>query len=128
MTAADLNQLLQSTTAASDTHYIDGYHATYDSKTGEDTIEVLIADFASEQDAQAFKSNFIPSDTARSVDDPVISGADDFNSTTANPDGSFDHGVIATKGKWAMVIDYVTGTSAAVPAVAALAQQQYAKL
>jgi hypothetical protein len=128
MSAADLNKLLQSSTVASDTHYLDGYQATYDSKAGEDTIEILVADFASDQDAQDFQGGVIPSYTVNSVNDPVIPGGDDFNSSTANPDGSFDHGVVAAKGRRVMFVDYLTGTVTAVPALAALARQQYAKL
>jgi hypothetical protein len=128
MSAADLNKMLNSSTAASESHYVDGYQVWYDSTASADTIQVFVADFATDQDAQNFKASFVPSNTAKSVDDPVISGADDFNSTTANPDGSFDHGVIATKGKRVMVVDYRNGTAAAVPAVGTLAPQQYGKL
>jgi hypothetical protein len=128
MTATDLNQMLNSSTVASESHYVDGYHADYDNLANQDTIEVFVADFASNQDAQSFQGSFVPSDTAKSINDPAIPGADDFNSTTANPDGSFDHGVIAAKGKRVMMIDYLTGAPTAVPAVAALAQQQYARI
>jgi hypothetical protein len=48
------------------------------------------------------------------------------HSTTANPDGSFDHGVVAAKGRRVMVINYLTRTATAVPAVTTLSHQQYA--
>jgi hypothetical protein len=128
LTAAGFNQLMNSSTEAIDDHFVDGYHAIYDSIAGPDTIEVIVADFATTDDAQSFQSGFVPSDTTTAADDPAIAGADDFNSTKANPDGSFDHGVIATKGKRVMVIDYYTGSASAVPAVATLAQRQYGQL
>jgi hypothetical protein len=128
LTAAGFNQLMNSSTFATDVHYVSGYHVVYDSIGGEDSIDVLVADFATADDAQNFKGGFVPSNTAVSVDDPTIPGGDDFNSDKANSDGSFDHGVIATKGKRAMVIDYYTGSASAVPAVPTLARRQYGQL
>jgi hypothetical protein len=69
-----------------------------------------------------------PSNTAVSADYPAIPGADVFNSSAVNPDGSFDHGFFATKRARAMVIDYVNGTAAPGPSVATIAAQQYVKL
>jgi hypothetical protein len=119
---------MNSSTLATDVHYVAGYHAVYDSITGEDSIDVLVADFATADDAQNFKSGFVPSNTTVSVDDPTIPGADDFDSTKANPDGSFDHGVIAAKSQRVMVMDYSTGNASAVPTVASLAHRQYGQL
>ena len=58
----------------------------------------------------------------------LIPGADDFNSPTPNPDGSFDHGVIAAKGNRVMFIDKATDSATRDPFVDAMAQLQYAKL
>jgi hypothetical protein len=128
LTAAGFDQLMNSQTEAADDHFVNGYHAIYDSNAGGDSIEVMLADFATADDAQSFQGGFVPSDTTTSADDPAIAGAYDFDSTKANPDGSFDHGVIATKGKRVMVIDYYTGNASAVPAVFTLAQRQYGQL
>lgn len=53
--------------------------------------------------------------------------AEDFDSTTVDQD-SADHGVIATKGNVAFVIDDVTSSTARVPVVETMARQQYAAL
>jgi hypothetical protein len=122
------NQLMKSSTAATELHYVDGYHITYDNDTNEDSVDVLVVEFAAPNDAQDFKGGFSPSNTAVSADYPAIRDADVFNSTSANPDGSFDHGFFATKDRRAMVIDYISGTAAPVPIVALMAEEQYAKL
>jgi hypothetical protein len=127
--AADaFNHLMKSSTAAGELHYLDGYHITYDSDANQDSVDVLVVEFATPTDAQDFKGGFTPSDTAMSADYPAIPDADVFNSNAANPDGSFDHGFFATKGTRAMVVDYVSGTATPVPSVAIMAVQQYAKL
>jgi hypothetical protein len=128
VTADAFNQMMKSSTAATDLHYVDGYHVTYDSDTSDDSVDVLVVEFRTATDAEDFRGGFVPSKTAVSADFPTIPGADVFNSTAANPDGSFDHGVFATKGTRAMVVDYVNTAAAPVPGVAILAQQQYAKL
>jgi hypothetical protein len=50
------------------------------------------------------------------------------STTPGTTSGSFDHGVMATKGKRVMFVDYLTGTATAGSAVARHPQQQYAKL
>jgi hypothetical protein len=42
--------------------------------------------------------------------------------------GTYDHGVITTKGNLAFAIDDATGSAAKVPLVEKLARQQYATL
>jgi len=92
-----------------------GYDVTYDSNTTSDSIEVTLFQFATPADATAFKA------------DPVIPGGDDYDST-APFQGTYDHGVIATKGNLAFVIDDATGSAAPVPLVETMARQQYAAL
>jgi hypothetical protein len=128
MTAAELNKIMNSSTVADDTHYVDGYHAVFDSRSDNSYIEVMLADFATAEDAASFQGGFEPSATAVSVDDPAIAGADDFDSPTPNPDGSFDHGVLAAKGNRVMFIDKVTRSATRDPFVDAMAQLQYAKM
>jgi hypothetical protein len=119
---------MSSSTLAGDVHFVDGYHVIYDSVGADDSIELLVAQFATSRDAKNFQASFVPSDTAISADYPAIPGADVFNSTGANPGGGFDHGFIATKGTRTMIIDDLTGNAAPVPDIATLAQAQYAKL
>jgi hypothetical protein len=127
--AAGFNKFNQSATAAADLHFVAGYDVTYDSLTGSDSIEVTQLDFGSSSDADAFQEGFSFSDQPTgSADDPVIPGGYDYNSPKANPDGGFEHGVIAIKGSRAMVIDYLNSNIGPMPLVAAIAKQQYADM
>ncbi len=83
--------------------------------------------FAAPADAAAFKSGFEPGGPVRSRADPAIPGASDYDST-APDQGSYDHGVVAVKGRWAFVLDDFTGNAARPPVVDRLARLQYVAL
>jgi hypothetical protein len=127
MSAAGFNRWNSTSNLAVQLHYIRGYDVTYYSNTSSDSIEVTVFQFATREDATAFKRDFVPAGPVNSRADAVIPGASDYDSTSAYQ-GTYDHGVIATKGTLAFVIDDATGSAAKVPLVAKLARQQYAAL
>jgi hypothetical protein len=127
--AAAFNEFNHATTVAADLHFVAGYDLTYDSQTGSDDIDVTLLDFASNADTNTFQQGFSFSDqSGAGADDAAIPGGYDYNSPNANPDGGFDHAVIATKGSRAMVIDYLNSGAGAVPLVATIAKQQYDRM
>jgi hypothetical protein len=127
MSAADFNRRIRTRNLAAQLHFIRGYDVTYDSTTGSDRIEVTVFQFATPAAATAFKAGFSPGGPISSRTDAVIPGASDYDSTSAHQ-GTYDHGVIATKGNLAFVIDDATGSAAKVPLVEKMARQQYAAL
>ena len=129
LTPAKFNQLMSHPDGASNNNtFVDGYDVTYDSIAGSDSIDIMLVDFDNSDDANGFVQSFSPGDTTSSAGDPTIAGGYDFNSTRANPDGGFDHGVIASKGSRVMVLDDLTGNANPVPLIATMAAQQYANL
>jgi hypothetical protein len=127
MSAADFNLYMGSGNLAAGLHFVRGYDVTYDNPSTGDSIEVTLFQFATPADATIFKAGWVPGGPVNSKADPVIPGADDYDSTSANQ-GTYDHGVIATKGNRAFVIDYANGSAAPVPLVERMARQQYAAL
>jgi hypothetical protein len=127
MTAAGFNQYMGAGNLAASLHFVRGYDVTYDSNTTSDSIEVTLFQFATPADAASFKADFTPGGPITSKADPVIPGGDDYDST-APSQGTYDHGVIATKGNLAFVIDGLTGSAASVPLVETMARQQYTAL
>jgi uncharacterized RDD family membrane protein YckC/uncharacterized membrane protein YgcG len=123
MSAADFNQYWGD---AASLHFVRGYDVAYDSNDGSVSIEVTLFQFATPADAAAFKADWV-SVGVKSKADPVIPGADDYDSTSPYQ-GFYDHGVIAAKGNLAFVIDDLTGSAAPVPLVETMARQQYAAL
>ena len=83
--------------------------------------------FATPADAAAFKADWVPGTPVESKADPVIPGADDYDSTSPDQ-GTYTHGVIATKGNRAFVIEDINLSAAPVPLVETMARQQYAAL
>jgi hypothetical protein len=126
MSAADFNLYMGSGNLAASLHFVRGYDVTYDNSTG-DSIEVTLFQFATPADATIFKAGWVPGGPVNSKADAVIPGADDYDSTSATQ-GTYDHGVIATKGNRAFVIDYANGSAAPVPLAERMARQQYATL
>jgi hypothetical protein len=126
MNAAGFNSYMGSGNPAADFHFTLGYQVFYDNPNG-DIIEVSMFRFATQNDALLFASAWVPGGSVTSKADPVIPGAEDFDSTTVDQ-GSADHGVFATKGNVAFVIDDVTSSTAPVPLVETMARQQYAAL
>ena len=126
MKAAGFNNYMGPGDPAAELHFVRGYNVFYDSPNG-DIIEVILFQFATQDDATLFQDSWVPGGPANTRADPVIPGAEDFDSTTVDQD-SADHGVIATKGNVAFVIDDVTSGTARVPVVETMARQQYAAL
>ena len=126
MNAAGFNRYMGPGDLAASLHFVRGYDVYYDSPDG-DIIEVTLFQFATPDDAFLFQAGWGPGGPANSTADPVIPGAEDFDSTTVQQD-SADHGVIANKGNLAFVIDDTTSSTARVPLVETMARQQYAAL
>jgi hypothetical protein len=108
-------------------HFAGGYDVTYDSSDASDSIEVILFRFATPADVAAFKADWVPGIPVKSKADPVIPGADDYDSTSPDQ-GIYTHGVIATKGNRAFVIEDTNFSAAPVPLVETMARQQYAAL
>ncbi len=126
MNAAGFNSYMGSGNPAADLHFARGYQVFYDNPDG-DIIQVTLFQFATQNDAILFANSWVPGGPVTSKADPVIPGAEDFDSTTVDQD-SADHGVFAIKGNVAFVIDDVTSTTAPVPLVGTMAREQYAAL
>jgi hypothetical protein len=127
--AAAFNTMNHSATLATQLHFIGGYDVTYDSRTSDAVIDVFLGDFATSDDADMYKAGFsFGSQPGGNEVDPVILGAYDYNSPKANPDGGFEHGVIASRGNRVMIVDYINGTAPVVPLVATMAKQQYDRM
>lgn len=127
MNAADFNRLLGAPNLAVRLHFAYGDDVTYDNITSSDSIGVTLVEFATPADAAAFKIAFYPGGPVRSGADPVIPQASDYDST-ARYHGTYDHGVFAAKGRWAFVLDELTGSAARPPLVDKLAHRQWAAL
>jgi uncharacterized RDD family membrane protein YckC len=127
ISAADFDQNMGAGNLAASLHFVRGYEVTYASNTSDDTIELTLFQFATPADAASFKADLSQGGPASSRADPVIPGGNDYDSTTSDQ-GTYDHGVIATKGNLAFVIDYLTGSTARAPLVETMARQQYAAL
>ncbi len=124
MSAADFNQYWGD---AASLHFARGYNVTYDSNDASASIYVTVLQFATPADAVAFKADWVPGTPVKSKADPVIPGADDYDSTSPDQ-GTYTHGVIATKDNRAFVIEDTNASAAPVPLVETMARQQYAAL
>jgi hypothetical protein len=124
MSAADFDQYWGD---AASLHFVRGYDVTYDSNDASASIEVTLFQFATPADAAAFKASYEPGVPVKSKADSVIPGADDYDSTSPDQ-GTYTHGVIATKGNRAFVIEDITFGAAPAPLVKMMARQQYAAL
>jgi hypothetical protein len=127
MNAAGFNSYMGSGNSAASVGFVRGYTIFYDGTTSNDSIVVLLFQFATQDDATLFKSGWDPGVPVISKADPVIPGAEDYDSTSPDQ-GQYDHGVIATKGMFAFVIDDLTGSAAKAPLVETMGRQQYAAL
>ena len=108
-------------------HFARGYDVFYDSNNASDSIEVALLQFATPADAAAFKADSMLGLPAKRKADPVIPGADDYD-TTSPDQGTYTHDVIATKGNRAFVIEDINSSAAPVPLVERMARHQYAAL
>lgn len=127
MTPAAFNRWIGASNLAAKLHFIRGYDVTYYSTTNADSIEVTLFQFVTPADATALKAGFSPGGLISSRADTVIPGADDYDSRSSDQ-GTYIHGVIATKGNLLFVIADATGSAARVPLVQKLARQQYGAL
>ena len=110
-------------------HFARGYDVIYGSNDASEGIEVTLFQFATPADAAAFKADSMLGLQVKPKADPVIPGADDYNYDSTSPDqGTYTHGVIATKGNRAFVIESINVSAAPVPLVETMARQQYAAL
>jgi uncharacterized membrane protein YgcG len=108
-------------------HFARGYDVTYDSNDASDSIEVALFQFAAPADAAAFRADLLSGMPVKSKADPVIPEAGDYDSTSPDQ-GTYTHGVIATKGNRAFVVEDINSSAAPVPLVERMARQQYAAL
>jgi hypothetical protein len=121
--AAKFNSFMGGNLAAS-LGFVRGYTIFYDGISG-DSIEVTMFQFATPDDAATFKAGWDPGVPVTSKADPGTPGAEDYDSTSHDQSGYYDHGVIASKGIFAFVIDDLTDTAAKVPLLQTMASQQY---
>ena len=131
MRDTDFNQMMGGGNPAASLHFVRGYEVSYDSTSNSDSIVVFLFQFATASDATVFKTDFLSAAATGKVKaDPVIPGAEDYNSTSPDQgnQGMYDHAVVAAKGNVAFVIDDATGSAARVPLVETMARQQYAAL
>jgi len=124
--AAKFNSYMGSDMAAS-LHFVRGYDIFYDGASTTDNIEVTLFQFATQTDAAIFQAGWDPGIPVTSKADPVIPGAKDYDSTSPDQ-GSYDHGVIASKGTFVFVIDDLSSSAAPAPLLGTMARQQYAAL
>jgi hypothetical protein len=129
---ADFNQMMGGGNPAASLHFVHGYEVSYNSTSNSDSIAVILFQFATASDATLFTADFL-STTARTDKvkaDPVIPGAEDYDSTSPDQgnQGLYDHAVLAAKGNLVFVIYDATGSAAPVPLVETMARQQYAAL
>jgi hypothetical protein len=101
-------------------HFARGYDVTYGSNDASDSIEVALFQFATSADAAAFKADSVLGLPVKPKADPVIPGADDYDSTSPEQ-GTYIHGVIATKGNRAFAIEDINSSAAPVPLVERMA-------
>lgn len=126
MTAADFDSFVNTQGAAEELHFVTGYAINYDSPASTDLINMVLLQFASTSDA----ANFVGGFTVQGVKtgrDAAIPGAQVYDSTAAS-DGSYQHGVIASKGKVVLLVDYADSSPSRPALVDTLAEQQYARM
>ena len=110
LTGADFDRYVSDPGAAANLHYLTGYELTYDNNQTRDSILITLLQFATPADASAFQGGFSAGGPTTSEPGPAIPGADDFDATAADA-GTYDQGVIATKGPRVFVLDYFDRTT-----------------
>jgi hypothetical protein len=126
LTAAGFDSFVASPGAAAQLHYVTGYQTNYGDMSSGDVINVSLFEFASASDAANFVAGFSVGGV-KTAADPAIPGGEIYDSTSAT-DGSYEHGVIATRNNLAMTVDYASGSATRPALVDSLAAQQYARL
>jgi hypothetical protein len=128
MSAKAFDVYVSSPNEDTDLHFMGGYQKTYMSTTNDDEIDVAVFEFKSSDGAARFKDDYESAYSYTTTPDANIVGADDYVQTPDSTNTSYDHGVVATKGARAFVIDYYDASQADVPLVGTLATQQEARL
>ena len=126
MNAADFDSFVGTKGLATTLHFVSGFSATYNSIQSNDSAEVTLFRFATSQDATDFLIRILSGQTSRP--DPGISGGAEYDSTAADNNGFYHHGVLATKGAVFMAVDYGNGNASRPTLVDTMARQQYANL
>jgi hypothetical protein len=126
LTSAGFDSFVAAPGASTQLHYVTGYQVNYGDIQSGDVINVTLLEFASASDAANFEDNFAV-DGTKTSSDPTVPGGEVYDSTTATA-GSYEHGVIATKGNAAMIVDYGSGSSTRPALLDELAAQQYARI
>ena len=128
MNAAGFDSFIGTKGVATELHYVTGYLMTYDSIQGTDSVGVALFQFAAPADATAFVTGFSQNSEGKTASDPTIPGAIVYDSTTAGSSGTYQHGVVASKGDTVMIVNYSNGSATRPALVNNLAQTQYDKL
>jgi hypothetical protein len=118
-------------TGASDTGFLGGYEATYESDGGDSFIDIQLLRFLTPQDAGYFRNSpsvFPQDDPSEQSAFPAIPAAIVITGIETSEPSRHDFVVAATKGPVAMVVDVNSASSAAPAHLAAWAEQQYKRL
>jgi hypothetical protein len=131
VTAARFDSTVASAGAAAALHYVTGYARDFGSTQVDDLVSVQLLQFATAYDASTFVAGYGQSSKgfrARTTSDPALPGATVYDSTTADTNGAYVHGTVASKGDTVMIVDYINGSATRPEAVDTFARQQYAKI
>jgi hypothetical protein len=128
MDAAGFDSFAGTKGAAADVHFVTGYEVNYDSVEGSDSALVALFQFATPQDAASLVTGFSQGSQLKTQADPAIPGGQVYDSTTADNSGTYQHGVVASKGDTVMIVNYATDTATRPPLVDSLAEQQYTNI
>lgn len=111
--------------------FLGGYDETYDMTSGNDSVEVFLAQFTTTANAAAFEQVLIQARSGTGVARSTfgaIAGAVALDDTQAADDGTYEHDVTATKGARLMGVSYIASSSVPVPQVGSIAVTQYRRL
>ena len=126
MNTADFNSFVGTKGLATALPFVTGFSATYNSIQSNDSTEVTLFGFGTPLDATDFLIRALSAQKSRP--DPGIPGGAEYDSTAADNNGFYHHGVRATKGDVFMAVDYGNGNASRPTLVDTMARQQYAKL
>ena len=118
---------LYSKGAAAESHYVTGYEINYYNIQG-DSLLAALYQFATPTDADSFMTGFTPGSQINVRNDPAIPGAQEYDSTIAETNNTYLHGVSATLGNTVMIVEYATDSATRPLLVDSLAQLQYTRI
>ena len=109
--------------------FVGGYDVTYDQTTGDDYVEVFLAQFTTAAHASAFEQVLLTarSGAARSTF-AAIPGAVALDDTQPESDGTYEHDIAALKGTRLMGVSYTTTNSGPVNQLSSIALTDYRRL